>query len=88
MGSMPVFALSDLSPIKNGRITGVRDSELDLVVELERVKKELARVTEEPMLWSTPIGWSSLNVSASSASGLSPSCFLARADGSARRYAV
>jgi hypothetical protein len=38
--------------------------------------------------WSAPIGWSSLNVNAWSASGLSASCFLARADGSAARYAV
>lgn len=38
--------------------------------------------------WSAPIGWSSLNVNAWSASGLSASCFLARAGGSAARYAV
>ena len=38
--------------------------------------------------WSAPIEWSSLNVSAWSASGLSASCFRARADGSAARYAV
>jgi hypothetical protein len=40
------------------------------------------------LAWSAPIGWSSLNVNAWSASGLSASCFLARADGSAARYAV
>jgi hypothetical protein len=60
-----------------------------LMRRLKNVRIEMAlNVLAYNIKWIAPIGWSSLSVNACSVSGLSASCFLARADGSAAHYAV
>ncbi len=68
---------------------GMRNAHLARALELMRDNlDEPIPPSNIARKWSAPMGWSSLNVNAWSASGLSGSCFLARAGGSAARYAV
>jgi len=73
-----------------GAITKRRFKDLsDRVVDGDpRHETQLWFTNSDGTLWSAPIGWSSLNVSAWWASGLSASCFQALVGGSPTRCAA